>query len=207
MTNKYSPRSLKNLEGIHPDLRRVIDRALRESPLDFVVIEGLRTKERQKKLVASGASRTMLSRHITGHAVDLVPIGPNGKAAFDWPLYDRLGPVVKEAAAREGVAIIWGGDWTSFKDGPHFELDRKVYPDGEFTSKAKPPVERTSAAQSSTVQASALQMASGVGAGLTAVGALDGVAQIVALAFVGVIVLAAAWVMRERLRKWADGVR
>lgn len=207
MTRKYSARSLKNLNGIHPDLRRVIDRALQDSPLDFVVIEGLRTKERQKQLVASGASKTMNSRHITGHAVDLVPIGPNGKAAFDWPLYHRLGPAVKAAAEAEEVAIVWGGDWNSFKDGPHFELDRKVYPEGDWASKAKPPVERTAPSQSTTVQASAVQVASGAGAGLAAVGALDGTAQIIALAFAGVVILAALWIMRERLRKWAEGVR
>ncbi len=79
MTRQYSARSLKNLNGIHPDLRRVIDRALQDSSLDFVVIEGLRTRTRQRQLVASGASKTLDSRHITGHAVDLVPIGPNGK--------------------------------------------------------------------------------------------------------------------------------
>lgn len=207
MTRRYSARSLKNLNGIHPDLRRVIDRALQDSPLDFVVIEGLRTRERQKQLVASGASRTMNSRHLTGHAVDLVPIGPNGKAAFDWPLYDVLGPAVKAAAAAEGVALVWGGDWTSFKDGPHFELDRKVYPEGDFTSKAKPPVERTSPAQSTTVQASAVQIASGAGAGIAALGALDGTAQIIALALAAVVILAGAWVFRERLRKWAEGDR
>jgi len=207
MTRQYSTRSLKNLNGIHPDLRRVIDRALKDSPLDFVVIEGLRTRERQAKLVASGASKTMSSRHLTGHAVDLVPIGPNGKAAFDWPLYDRLGPAVKEAAAKEGVQITWGGDWTSFRDGPHFELNRSVYPAGEWESKAKPPAERTKPSQSSTVQASAVQIASGAGAGLAAVGSLDGTAQIVALAFAGVVILAALWVMRERLRKWAEGDR
>lgn len=207
MTRKYSARSLKNLSGIHPDLRRVIDRALKDSPLDFVVIEGLRTKERQKQLVASGASKTLNSRHLTGHAVDLVPIGQNGKAAFDWPLYDRLGPAVKAAAQAEGVEIVWGGDWTSFKDGPHFELDRKVYPAGDWVSKAKPPVERTAPSQSTTVRASAVQVASGAGAGVAAVGALDGTAQIVALAFVGVVVLAALWIMRERIRKWAEGDR
>ena len=207
MTRQYSARSLKNLNGIHPDLRRVIDRALQDSPLDFVVIEGLRTKERQKQLVASGASKTLNSRHITGHAVDLVPIGPNGKAAFDWPLYDRLGPAVKAAAQAEGMEIVWGGDWTSFKDGPHFELDRKVYPEGDWASKAKPPAERIAPSQSTTVQASAVQIASGAGAGLAAVGALDGTAQIIALAFAGVVILAALWIMRERLRKWADGVR
>jgi peptidoglycan L-alanyl-D-glutamate endopeptidase CwlK len=207
MSRKYSARSLKNLNGIHPDLRRVIDRALQDSPLDFVVIEGLRTKERQKQLVAQGASKTMNSRHLTGHAVDLVPIGPNGKAAFDWPLYDRLGPAVKAAAEKEEVALVWGGDWNSFKDGPHFELDRKVYAEGDWASKAKPPVERTAAAQSTTVQASAVQVASGAGAGLAAIGALDGTAQIIALAFAGVVIIAALWIMRERLRKWADGVR
>lgn len=204
---KFSARSLKNLNGIHPDLRRVIDRALQDSPLDFVVIEGLRTKKRQEELVASGASKTMNSRHLTGHAVDLVPIGPNGKAAFDWPLYHKLGPAVEAAAEAEGVAIVWGGRWASFRDGPHFELDRKVYPASGFKPTAKPPVERTTAAQSTTVQASAFQMVSGAGAGVAALGALDGTAQIVALVFVGVVMLAAAWVMRERIRHWAEGVR
>jgi peptidoglycan L-alanyl-D-glutamate endopeptidase CwlK len=205
MTRKYSARSLKNLEGIHPDLRRVIDRALIESPLDFVVIEGLRTKERQKQLVESGASRTLNSRHLTGHAVDLVPIGPNGKAAFDWPLYNRLGPAVKQAAEKEGVQIVWGGDWKSFKDGPHFELDRKAYPDDKWKSDQQPPAERTSPTESTTVQASAVQIVSGAGAGVAAIGGLSGTAQVVALVFAGVIVLAAAWIMRERIKAWADG--
>lgn len=204
---KYSARSLKNLDGIHPDLREVIDRALQDSPLDFVVIEGLRTLERQKQLVASGASKTLNSRHLTGHAVDLVPIGPNGKAAFDWPLYDRLGPAVKAAAEKLGVKLVWGGDWSSFKDGPHFELDRNEYPPDDWVSKAKPPTERTSPVQSSTIQASAVQVVSGAGAGVAAVGALDGTAQIVALAFAGIVVLAALWIMRERIRKWAGGDR
>jgi hypothetical protein len=149
----------------------------------------------------------MNSRHLTGHAVDLVPIGPNGKAAFDWPLYDKLGPAVKAAAEKEGVALDWGGDWTSFKDGPHFELDRKVYPEGDWTSKAKPPAERTDPSQSTTVRASAVQIASGAGAGVAAVGALDGTAQVVALVFVGIVILAAAYIMRERIKKWAEGVR
>lgn len=130
---RYSNRSLRNLKGIHPDLRRVIDRALQESPLDFIVIEGLRTRERQAQLVASGASQTMNSRHITGHAVDLLPIGPNG-AAFDWPLYHQLGPAVKAAARKEGVKLEWGGDWRTFKDGPHFQLSHEAYPASEWTT-------------------------------------------------------------------------
>ena len=207
MTRKFGSRSLKNMVGIHPDLRRVLDRALQDSPLDFVVIEGLRTLARQKQLVASGASQTLNSRHLTGHAIDLLPIGPDGKSAFDWPLYDQLGPAVKAAAEAEGVALDWGGDWKKFKDGPHFELDRNVYPAGEWETKAKPPAPRESAAQSTTVQASAVQIVSGAGAGVAAVGALDGHAQIVALAFAGVIVLAALWIMRQRLISWADGDR
>lgn len=124
---KFSARSLKNLEGVHPDLVRVVYRALELGPLDFAVIEGLRTIERQRTLVAEGASKTLNSRHITGHAVDLAPwVG--GSIRWDWPLYRKLGEQVKEAAKIEGVHIVWGGDWTSFKDGPHFELNRKEYP-------------------------------------------------------------------------------
>lgn len=203
---KYSQRSLNNLRGIHPDLRRVIDRALQDSPLDFVVIEGLRTRERQEKLVASGASKTMNSRHLTGHAVDLMPIGPNGPA-FDWPLYDKLGPAVKAAAQAEGVELDWGGDWTSFRDGPHFELDRKAYPAENWSSKEEPPKERTSVTQSTTVQASAVQVASGAGAAVSSVAMLDGTAQLIALCFAGMVVLLGIWIMRERIKKWADGVR
>ena len=102
---RYSKRSLANLHGIHPDLRRVIDPALQDSPLDFAVIEGLRTIERQAELVESGASRTMNSRHLTGHAVDLLPLNPKtGKGEFAWPLYNQLGPAVKEAARRAGLS-------------------------------------------------------------------------------------------------------
>lgn len=140
MSRKWSDRSLASLEGIHPDLRRVMDLALQSSPLDFIVIEGRRTEARQKQLVASGASHTMNSRHLTGHAVDLLPIGPDGKSAFDWPLYHRLAPAVKQAATDLGVKIVWGGDWKSFKDGPHFELDRTVYPAGQAFPVASKPV-------------------------------------------------------------------
>ena len=129
---RYSQRSLKSLEGIHLDLRRVIDRALQTSPLDFVVIEGLRTLDRQKELVKRGASRTLNSRHLTGHAVDLVPIGADGELSWHWPDYHQLGPAVELAARDLGVALVWGGRWPKFQDGPHFELDRFAYPaDGD----------------------------------------------------------------------------
>lgn len=207
MARRFSDRSLRNLRGVHPDLVRVMERALHTSPVDFIVIEGLRTRERQSELVASGASRTMNSRHLTGHAVDLLPIGPNGRGEFAWPLYERLAPAVKQAAEDLGVAIKWGGDWTSFRDGPHFELERAIYPADAHTPAAAPPADRTSVAQSTTVQASAVQIASGAGAGVAAIGALDGTAQIVAMACAAVVILAAMWIMRERIRKWGEGDR
>ena len=127
MTFKFSARSLRNLDGLHRDLVRVAHRALELSDVDFVVTEGLRTRERQRQLVAAGASRTMNSRHITGHALD-VAAWVGGAVRWDWPLYDRISAAFKAAARELGVPIVWGGDWKSFKDGPHFELDRSRYP-------------------------------------------------------------------------------
>jgi peptidoglycan L-alanyl-D-glutamate endopeptidase CwlK len=115
---------MKRLEGVHPDLQRVVFRALELGPLEFIVTEGIRSKARQAQLVKAGASKTMNSRHLTGHAVDLA-VRVGGKIRWDWPLYHILGKQVKEAAKVEGVSIVWGGDWVSFKDGPHFELSHK----------------------------------------------------------------------------------
>lgn len=124
---RLSRRSLSALAGVHPDLVRVVQRAIVLTPVDFVVIEGLRTLARQRELVAAGASRTTKSRHLTGHAVDLAAwVG--GEVRWDWPLYERLANAMKRAAGELGVFIVWGGDWTSFRDGPHFELDRRAYP-------------------------------------------------------------------------------
>lgn len=118
-------RDMQRLAGVHPDLVRVISRA--RASADFIVTEGLRTEARQRQLVAAGASQTMHSRHLTGHAVDLAAL-VDGTVRWDWPLYDRLALAVKRAAVEEEVAIVWGGDWPKFRDGPHFELDRRRYP-------------------------------------------------------------------------------
>lgn len=123
-------RSLSRLEGVHPDLVRVVKQAAAISNLDFTVLEGLRTLDRQRTLVAEGASRTMKSRHLTGHAVDLAPL-IDGKVSWDWPIYHRLAKIIKSAAADEKVPLQWGGDWRSFKDGPHWELPWKFYPKGK----------------------------------------------------------------------------
>lgn len=127
MTYALGARSLERLKGVHPDLVRVVKRAIQITPVDFTVLEGVRTAERQRQLVASGASQTMNSRHITGHAVDLAPV-IDGAVSWDWPLYRKLAPAVKEAARLEGVKIEWGGDWVRFKDGPHWQLPHAAYP-------------------------------------------------------------------------------
>jgi peptidoglycan L-alanyl-D-glutamate endopeptidase CwlK len=123
-------RSLSRLEGVHPDLVRVVKKAAAMSPLDFTVLEGLRTVDRQRQLMGAGATKTMNSRHLTGHAVDLAPM-IGGTVRWDWPLYHQLAAVVKDAAKAENVPIQWGGDWRTFKDGPHWELPWKAYPKGD----------------------------------------------------------------------------
>ncbi len=122
-----SKRSLERLQGVHPDLVEIVKAAIKLSKVDFVITEGLRTKERQAQLVASGASQTLNSRHLTGHAIDLAPLIA-GQVRWDWPPFYDIADAMKQVAKERNIALVWGGDWTSFKDGPHFELDRKVYP-------------------------------------------------------------------------------
>jgi len=122
MSYKLSQRSIDRLKGVNPDLVSVVKLAIERSDVDFMVTEGLRTKERQKELVAAGASKTMNSRHITGHAVDLAAY-VNG-IRWDWPLYEKIAKAMKQAAYELNIKIEWGGDWKSFKDGPHFQLSK-----------------------------------------------------------------------------------
>lgn len=119
-----SQKSLRRLEGVNPVLVQVVKRAIQITPIDFIVVEGLRTKERQAYLVEKGASKTMNSRHLTGDAVDLAPIVDN-KVSWDWKHFYPLAEAVKQAAKEVKVEVEWGGDWTSFKDGPHWQLPRK----------------------------------------------------------------------------------
>jgi peptidoglycan L-alanyl-D-glutamate endopeptidase CwlK len=123
MTFKLGSTSLARLKGVHPDLVKVVQRAIEITPIDFTVLEGLRTRDRQKKLVARGASKTMNSYHLTGHAVDIAPL-VEGKVTWDWKYYHQLAPAVKQAAKELGINITWGGDWKTFKDGPHWQIPR-----------------------------------------------------------------------------------
>ncbi len=122
-----SKRSKGRLEGVHPDLVKVILRAIELTEIDFMVVEGVRTLETQKEYLKKGATTTLRSRHLTGHAVDLGAYVA-GTVRWEWPLYDKIAVAVKQSAAEAGVAVEWGGNWKSFKDGPHFQLSWAAYP-------------------------------------------------------------------------------
>ncbi len=127
MSFRLSSRSRTRMKGVHPDLVAVVEAAIRTTPIDFMITEGLRTRTRQASLVKAGASRTLNSRHITGHAVDIAAL-IDGKVRWDWPLYPRIAAALKAAARDLDTPIVWGGDWPRLRDGPHFELDRRRYP-------------------------------------------------------------------------------
>jgi peptidoglycan L-alanyl-D-glutamate endopeptidase CwlK len=132
---KLTETSKKRLKGVHPDLARVVNRCAadwKDAETGFIVTCGVRTLEEQMVLKAKGATRTLRSRHIPGengfsHAVDLA-CTLNGQVRWDWPLYDKLAKAMKAAAKAEKVPLEWGGDWKTFKDGPHFQLPWSTYP-------------------------------------------------------------------------------
>ena len=148
-----SARCELRLAGVHEDLVRVVRNAA-EGGAIFRVTEGLRTPERQRQLVAEGKSQTLDSRHLTGHAVDVVPLDSVGDVSWAWGLYFPLADAFRAASIAEGVPVVWGGAWGQlmgdyanakagqaayvarmreqgrkpFLDGPHFELFRARYP-------------------------------------------------------------------------------
>lgn len=124
MPYRLGSRSVSKLQGVHPHLVMVVERAIEISEQDFTVLEGLRSKERQQELYNTGKSKTLNSRHITGHAVDLAP----WPISWDWDKFYPIADAMKQAADELGIDIEWGGDWKSFPDGPHFQLPREDYP-------------------------------------------------------------------------------
>lgn len=127
MTFRFGSRSERNLIGVHPDLVRVARQALTLSAVDFAITEGLRTAERQRELVRAGKSQTLNSRHLTGHAIDVAAwIG--GTVSWEWRHYERINDAFQLAAGELAIPLVWGGSWTTLRDGPHFELSREAYP-------------------------------------------------------------------------------
>lgn len=158
MTYRLGSVSRANLRGVHPDLCRVVHTAIGLTTQDFRVVEGVRTVQRQEQLVAQGASRTLNSRHISGHAVDLAALSPSGQISWEWERYYQIALAMQKASDIEHVPLRWGGVWdrwlseltTNIKaevasytarykklnpgrspllDGPHFELPQSVHPD------------------------------------------------------------------------------
>lgn len=110
MTFKLSKRSRTNLVGVQPQLVAVVERAIQLTTVDFAVTEGLRTEAKQRELVAKGASQTMNSKHLTGHAVDLVAfIG--GRISWELNLYDEIADAMRLAALEKNTGIRWGAAW------------------------------------------------------------------------------------------------
>jgi peptidoglycan LD-endopeptidase CwlK len=127
-----SKRDRERLEGVHADLVRVVERAAEMR--SFMVVQGLRTMDEQRRLYALGKSRTLRSRHLTGHAVDLAPLvdlDGDGDTELSWNAehFWPIAEAMKGAAEFLKIKISWGGDWRSFVDMPHFELDRATYGD------------------------------------------------------------------------------
>ena len=140
---KLSERSLKSLEGVNPNLVKVVERAIELTEQDFLVLEGVRSKEQcyinygKGRTVAQCSAKgvptkyaqpslskvtwlnnPLASKHVTGNAVDLVP------SPVDWNTISKfttISKAMKQAAKELGVDLEWGGDWTK-KDCPHFEL-------------------------------------------------------------------------------------
>lgn len=155
-TYHLGTRSLAELEGVHADLVKVVKRAIEITPIDFAVTDGKRTMEEQRAYVASGASQTMDSRHLTGHAIDLVAfIGNKGRWELD--LLCKIALAMRCAALECKVPLRWGGNWDvlltdtdsppedmvqdyiqkriaagrkPFVDAPHFELPKSEYSAG-----------------------------------------------------------------------------
>ncbi|HEY8878268.1 MAG TPA: M15 family metallopeptidase [Roseateles sp.] len=124
---QFSGTSEARLRDVHPDLQKVVRRALELSKTDFSVAEGVRSYARQKELFDSGKSRTMNSRHLTGHAVDLYPVHKSG-GEYQREDFTELADAMRRASAALGIPVEWGGDWKSFTDCPHWQLPVRAYP-------------------------------------------------------------------------------
>ena len=149
MAFKLSTRSKNKLKGVHPNMVAVVERAIELTKVDFGVTYGVRSLAEQEKLVASGRSQTMKSKHLEGLAVDLMAY-VGSRASWELNLYDDIADAMKESAIQNGIGIRWGAAWnipdirewegtmeeamnhyiderraqkrSPFIDGPHFEL-------------------------------------------------------------------------------------
>lgn len=199
---KWDSRSRRVLQEIHPDLRLVLGDAKQDSPVDFEAIEGLRQVERQRELLKSGASKTMNSRHLTGHAVDIMPRDPvtkklvNGDTAEELKLFVEAAEAIKRAAKKRGVDIGWGKDLWDW-DYYHFQLRWRSYPlEGQPAPKPS---------NSKTVKAaSGAAVITSIGAAAPAISALSGIEfnwPLVTLVLGLAVIILLGFIVHERISK------
>ncbi len=122
----FSERSKVNLNEVHPDLRIVAECAIKETPIDFAVIDGMRTEEEQRRNMANGVSWTLRSRHLEGKAIDFAAY-VNGRITFNEDYYPPIAEAFNKCSLKHRIPIIWGGGW-KVRDWGHIELDRRAYP-------------------------------------------------------------------------------
>jgi peptidoglycan L-alanyl-D-glutamate endopeptidase CwlK len=128
MKFQLSARSERNLKDVHPDLNRLVRAAIEDTEVDFTVIEGRRTSDRQSEMVKTGKSKAKNPRHVGGFAVDLAAIVGNA-VSWDMHYYIKINEAFERASKKTGIPFQWGGKWKKPVDGPHFQLPRKQYPD------------------------------------------------------------------------------
>lgn len=140
MVYSFSKRSLSNLAGIHPDLVRVMMEAIKTTPVDFTITDGVRTTAEQQALYAKGRTKPGLivtncdgvkskSAHQVkadglGYAVDLYPYYEGSVQVNDNVRLRAIAEHIKKTAKQLNIKIEWGGDWAKFRDYPHFELKK-----------------------------------------------------------------------------------
>lgn len=120
---EFNARSKALLAEVNPQLAELMIAVEAAHPDAFEITEGMRDKERQAQLVAEGKSQTMNSRHLTGNAVDIAMIGPDGQPNWNFEDYRPIADTAKVKAAAMGIPdFVWGGDWRTLKDGVHFQI-------------------------------------------------------------------------------------
>ncbi|WP_213131953.1 M15 family metallopeptidase [Citrobacter sp. FP75] len=125
--DSFSERSIIMLKSVHSDLAKLACKALELSIIDFGIIEGVRSIERQKQLFIEGKSKTLNSRHLSGHAIDVLAY-PTTSGSWEFKYYQEISIAFKKASSMLDIPIEWGGDWKPFCDGPHFQLPWQQYP-------------------------------------------------------------------------------
>jgi peptidoglycan L-alanyl-D-glutamate endopeptidase CwlK len=119
-----SERSLNNMKGVDSNLVGVIKDAIVNSPYDFVVIEGLRSTERQAEMLRTGKSKIKRSTHQDGLAVDIMCYDENGNGTWEHKYYNAVAEHIKNIASAKSVDVEWGGDWQRFVDAVHFQINK-----------------------------------------------------------------------------------